>query len=103
MQPAPQPRQPLADGLFLQDGDARRVVLHLQPQARWVPDYYPVETVRRRRGGALEVTMLVADSRWLDRLLLRLAPYASVVDPPELADSFRDAAAAALRLYGEGA
>jgi proteasome accessory factor C len=103
VQTQPQPRQPLADGLFLQDGDARRVVLHLKPQARWVPDYYPVEHVRRRRGGALEVTMLVADSRWLDRLLLRLAPYASVVDPPELADSFRDAAAAALRLYGEGA
>ncbi len=52
VQTAPQPRQPLADGLFLQDGDARRVVLHLQPQARWVPDYYPVETVRRRRGGS---------------------------------------------------
>lgn len=103
VQTRPQPRRPLADGLFLQDGAARRVVLHLQPQARWVPDYYPVEKVRRRRGGALEVTMLVADSRWLDRLLLRLAPYATVVDPLELADSFRHAAASALRLYGEDA
>ncbi|MFN8196146.1 MAG: WYL domain-containing protein [Nocardioidaceae bacterium] len=96
----PQPRRPLGDGMFLQGDDAQRVVLRLQPQAHWVPDYYPVESVRRRRGGVLEVTMRVADPRWLDRLLLRLAPSATVVDPPELADSHRDAAAAALRLYG---
>ena len=61
------------------------MVLRLAPAARWVPDYYPVERVRRRRGGALEVTMRVADPRWLERLLLRLAPHATVVDPPELA------------------
>ncbi len=91
--------RPLADGLFLQDAEATRVTLRLEPPARWVPDYYPVEGVRRRRGGVLDVTMLIADPRWLDRLLLRLAPYATVLDPPDLAASFRDAATATLTLY----
>lgn len=99
-----EPRQRLADNLFFQGTDATPVVLRLEPQARWVPDYYPVEKVRRRRGGVLEVTMLIADPRWLDRLLLRLAPHATVIEPEAYAASFRASAAAALRLYdGNGA
>ena len=97
----PAAHRPLADGLFLQDSEAVPVTLRLEPQARWVPDYYPVEKVRRRRGGVLEVTMLIADPRWLDRLLLRLAPYATVLDPPDLAASFRSSAEAALTLYSD--
>ena len=43
-------------------------------------------TTRSRRPGrsptaALEVDLLVADRRWLERLLLRLAPHATVVRP----------------------
>jgi proteasome accessory factor C len=97
----PAAHRPLADGLFLQDSEAVAVTLRLEPPARWVPDYYPVEKVRRRRGGVLEVTMLIADPRWLDRLLLRLAPYATVLDPPDLAASFRSSAEAALTLYSD--
>ena len=97
----PAAHRPLADGLFLQDSEAVPVTLRLEPQARWVPDYYPVEKVRRRRGGVLEVTMLIADPRWLDRLLLRLAPYATVLDPPDLAASFHSSAKAALTLYSD--
>ena len=61
------PRQ-VGDGFLLPAGDTRLVRLRLAPQARWVPDYYPTESVRRRAGGALEVTMRVADQRWLERL-----------------------------------
>lgn len=96
--PAEEPRD-LADGLFLPAEDTVEVTLRLAPQARWVPDYYPVEGVRTRRGGVLEVTLRVADPRWLERLLLRLAPHATVLDPSELADSFRATARAALGWY----
>jgi proteasome accessory factor C len=95
----PESPRDLSDGLFLTSQDTVPVVLLLAPAARWVPDYYPVERVRRRRGGAIEVTMRVADPRWLERLLLRLAPHARVVDPPELAATLSETAAATLRWY----
>jgi proteasome accessory factor C len=94
-----QPPRDVSDGDLLSGEDTTSVVLRLEPAARWVPDYYPVQDVRQRRGGALEVTIRIADPRWLERLLLRLAPHASVMDPPELADSFRDVAREALRWY----
>ncbi len=92
------PRQ-VGDGFLLPAGDTRLVRLRLEPQARWVPDYYPMESVRRRAKGVLEVTMRVADPRWLERFLLRLTPHASVLDPPELATSHVEAARDALRWY----
>ena len=43
--------------------------------------------------------LLVADERWLTRLMLRLAPHATVISPPAYADAFRAAAQRALSLY----
>jgi proteasome accessory factor C len=62
-------------------------------------EYYPVEDVREVGADELEVVLLVADERWLTRLLLRLAPHARVVSPPGFADTFRTAARRALNLY----
>lgn len=73
--------------------------LELQPQADWVPEYYPVQEVRARGGGVLEVDLPVADPRWLTRLLLRLAPHATVLAPSEFTETFRAAARDALDLY----
>src|SRR5687768_56173 len=85
---APEPPRDLSAGLFQRSQETTLVTLSLQPQARWVVEYYQVEAVRadHRSGedGGLEVDMLVADQRWLRRLLMRLAPYARVVSPPEL-------------------
>ncbi len=89
----------LSDGLFAPAERTTTVVLRLAPAARWVPEYYPVEDVRRFRDGSLQVTLEVSDPRWLERLLLRLAPHATVVSPAEFADSFRSTAAATLQLY----
>jgi proteasome accessory factor C len=96
---APEAPRDLGDGLFTQSSDTTTVTLHLEPAARWVVEYYPVEEVRPRDDGSLDVDLLVADERWLQRLLLRLAPHARVVSPPEFADSFHAAARATLRLY----
>jgi proteasome accessory factor C len=96
---APEAPRDLADGLFARSVDTTTVTLVLEPEARWVVEYYPVESVRPQPDGRLEVDLLVADERWLQRLLLRLAPHARVVSPPEFTESFHAAARDALRLY----
>jgi proteasome accessory factor C len=111
--PSAAPRD-LAAGLFTQSEETTLVTLRLAPAARWVVEYYPVEAVRPRSGGAVEVDLLVADRRWLGgvrpggrparrgdlgRLLLRLAPHAQVITPEEYVADFAAAAQATLDLY----
>ena len=91
--------QDLDAGLFTRARAATPVTLRLEPEARWIIEYYPVEAVRSRRGGVLEVDLLVADERWLQRLLLRLAPHARVLTPAAYDRSFTERAQAALGLY----
>lgn len=97
---APEPPRDLGGGLFTRSSETTPVTLRLAPDARWIIDYYPVEAVRPRRGGVLEVDLLIADEQWLDRLLLRLAPHAQVLSPPEFAESFTARAQDTLSLYG---
>jgi proteasome accessory factor C len=95
----PEAPRDLADGLFARADDTTLVTLRLGREARWIVEYYPVEAVRPRRGGVLEVDLLIADERWLQRLLLRLAPHAEVLHPAEYAEAYTTAARAALSLY----
>jgi proteasome accessory factor C len=71
-----------------------RVVLDLAPSATWVVGQYPVEAVEERTDGRVRVTLAIAARPWLERLLLRLGPDATVVDAPE---ALRDAGPAAAR------
>ena len=96
---APEPPRDLGDGLFTRAGDTTLVTLALDREARWIVEYYPVEAVRTKRGGRLEVDLLIADERWLQRLLLRLAPHARVLSPPDLQIRFREGARTTLSLY----
>ena len=79
--------------------EATRVTLRLQPEARWVEEYYAVQEVRPRPDGGSEVDLQVADERWLQRLLLRLTPSARVVAPKDFAEGAARAARQALALY----
>ena len=97
---APESPRDLGEGLFTHAGDTTPVTVHLDREARWIVEYYPVEAVRPLADGALEVDLLVADERWLQRLLLRLAPHARVLSPPELQAGFLDRARSTLGLYG---
>ena len=90
----------LGDGIFSQSADITPVTLLLEPEARWMTSYYPVEEIREVGQDRMEVVLLVADERWLTRLMLRLAPHATVVSPPAYADTFKAAAQRALSLYG---
>ncbi|MEO9323872.1 WYL domain-containing protein [Nocardioides sp. C4-1] len=95
----PQAPRDLSDGLFDRADDAVLVTLRLAPAARWVPEYYAVEDVRPLDGGEIEVDLLVADERWLTKLLLRLAPHASVVAPERYGGGLAAAAQDTLALY----
>jgi proteasome accessory factor C len=72
-----------------------RVVLELEPQARWVVEQYPVEEVEELGGGRLRVRLVAGERAWLERLLLRLGRFGRAV---EGADGV--AATAAARVLG---
>jgi proteasome accessory factor C len=60
--------------------DDPRVVLDLEPPARWVAEQYPVEAVEERGGGRVRVRRVAGAPAWLERLLLRLGRDATVVE-----------------------
>jgi proteasome accessory factor C len=86
-------------GLFQPAPDDLVVTIELEPHARWVVDYYPVESVEQLPEGRTRVRLRTADAGWLRRLLLRLGGSARVTDPPELAAQVRQEAERALSAY----
>ena len=91
----------LSEGLFEPGPDNVVAVVHLEPHARWVADYYPVDTVEELGGGRLAATLRVDDPRWLVRLALRLAPSVTVVEPATMRSDLERTAKAALSLYDD--
>lgn len=85
--------------VFAPGPDARQVRLLLPPDAAWVSESYPTESVEVLDGGWLEVVLVVGGEAWLERLLLRLGPEATVLDPADLADLGRLAAERLLARY----
>jgi proteasome accessory factor C len=99
-EPAAPPDEPLFTEVFRADDADPRVVLELAPEGGWVRDVYPVEAVEVRSDGSSTVTLAVAATPWLERLLVGLGPAARVVDgPPELAGAAPRAAARILARY----
>lgn len=92
-----------AHGEVAMDDQAPRVVLDLAPAARWVADVHPVLAAEPVGEDRVRVTLAVSGPSWLERLLLRLGPDATVVSmdprlgPPDLA---AQAAARILARYG---
>lgn len=90
-------------GMFTPAPEDRLVTIELAREARWVADYYPCESVAETGDGGLTVTMRARDDAWLRRLGLGLAGVGHVTDPPDVADSVRAEARAALACYQEPA
>ncbi len=65
------------------------VTLDLAPRARWVAEQYPLERHRELGDGYVRVTLSITGRAWLERLLLRLGPDATVVsgDPSVTAEA----------------
>jgi proteasome accessory factor C len=95
----PEAPRDLDDGFFTRDTEVTVATVLLEPAARWVTDYYPAEAVREVGEGRLEVDFLVADQRWLTRLVLGLVPHAQVLAPAEAATALTAAAQETLALY----
>jgi proteasome accessory factor C len=89
----------LSAGLFRPSDNHETAVIRLAPRARWVAEYYPVTSATEAEDGALVVELQIADPRWLQRLLLRLAPDAVLLEPRKLARTFTATAQDTLSLY----
>lgn len=76
-----------------------RAQLRLDPEAAWVVEALPVESVTRRRDGRYDVILAVSGPAFLERLLLQLGPQAEVVGPPAARNIRSAAAARVLRRY----
>jgi proteasome accessory factor C len=86
-------------GLFRPSDSDVLAELELGPEARWVAESYPCESVTDLPDGRLRIGLRTPDTSWVRRLALRLGEDARVVSPPELADDVRATAAAALAQY----
>lgn len=93
-----QPRE-LGDSVFSPAPDALSVTLDLRPEAGWVVDYYPVESIARKPDGSTVATLRTTDLHWVRQLVWRLGGAARVLEPTELRTSVVDGAEAALELY----
>lgn len=94
-----QPRD-LAAETYLPGPDDVPVLLHTTAGASWVADYYPCDEVTDLPDGGRSVALRVADTGWVRRLAWRLGGNLTVQGPPELTESVRAGAAAALAAYG---
>lgn len=94
----PAPASP--GGVFQPSEQDTVVTLHLDPEARWVPEYYACESVEEAPDGGLVVTLRTTDTGLVERLALRLGGAAQVLDPHELRANVLLRASQALANYG---
>ncbi len=95
------PALDLSEGIFRPSPEDLLAVVRLTPAARWVTEYYPVESVEDVESD-LVVRLRVSDPRWLVRLLLQLGGEARLLEPAELVDAVRAAASDILGTYKVG-
>ena len=85
---------------FAPSADSVYTVMALGEKARWVAEYYSVETVSDD-GGGLVVRFASSDPRTAARLLIRLGGRARLVDGEEAAQETERLRSALLARYGE--
>lgn len=89
----------LSEGLVQPAAEDPEVVIEVGPGGRWVAEYYPHDRADELPDGGLRITLRTPDPASLRRLALRLGREGRIVSPPELAESARSAARAALAAY----
>ncbi|MEU3223782.1 WYL domain-containing protein [Streptomyces sp. NPDC006976] len=89
----------LSEGLVQPAAEDPEVVIEVGPGGRWVAEYYPHDRAEELSDGGLRITLRTPDPASLRRLALRLGREGRIVSPPELAESARRAARAALAAY----
>jgi proteasome accessory factor C len=99
--PAQATPRDLSNGMFQPSERDLLATLQLAPPARWVAEYYPTESIEEGPGGSLIVKLRVADTNWLQRLVLRLGGSATVLEPADLSDQIAATARDALSAYDD--
>jgi proteasome accessory factor C len=89
----------LSNGMFQPSEFDLLATVRLEPPARWVAEYYPTESIEEGPAGSLIVKLRVADTAWLQRLILRLGGSATVLEPADLSDQIAATAREALSAY----
>ena len=101
--PPPQAHERDVDnGVYQPDPGSPAVRLRLSRSARWVADYYPVDSVAAVDDppGGLAVTVRTEDLAWARQLVASLGGEALVDEPADLAAQVAADARAALARYG---
>ncbi len=86
-------------GGWFTDAETTTVTLRLAPPARWVIDYHQVTAQRPGPDGTVDVDLEVASEQWVQSLVLRLAPHATLLAPVDYAEAFAAVARSTLSLY----
>jgi proteasome accessory factor C len=92
----------LAHGIFQASPQDAQVTLLLEPDARWVAEYYPTDSAEEAAGGRLQVRLRAGNVEWLVRLLLRLGTDVKVLGPDQVSHAVHQAAFDALANYKAG-
>ncbi|PXY30214.1 protein pafC [Prauserella sp. PE36] len=90
-----EPRE-VSAGVFAPHEDYPEAVLVLEPDVRWIAEYYPCEELAELDGGRLRVRMRYGDESWMVRLVLGRGEGVHVESPESLAQAVRQRAADAL-------
>jgi proteasome accessory factor C len=85
--------------LFTPSAQDVPVRLRLHADARWIAEYFVTTDPVERDDGTLDVTLPAKQLGWVAALLLRVAPDAEILEPPELLDVVRGLAERTLSLY----
>ena len=96
--PPPEPGGP--DLGFTPSADAVYAILALGPKARWVAEYYPVETISDSKKELL-IRFAMSGPRIAARLLIRLGDQARLVEGEEVAEETSRLRQSILARYGE--
>ncbi len=95
------PSRDLSQGLFQPAPDDTVVVLALQPEAAWVSDFYPCDSIEDQGDGSQVVTIRTRGTAWVRRLALSLGTSGHVIEPQALAEQVRQDARSALLAYAD--
>ncbi|MBB5895725.1 helix-turn-helix transcriptional regulator [Kutzneria kofuensis] len=87
-------------GLFRPEAGQQVAVLRLEPDARWISEYYAVDEQTELDGGRCRVVMRYTDPMWMARLVIGTGGLAVAEGPAELVELIRERTSAALKRAG---
>ncbi|QUQ63358.1 helix-turn-helix transcriptional regulator [Kutzneria sp. CA-103260] len=86
-------------GLFRPEDGQQVAVLRLEPDARWISEYYAVDEQTELEGGRCRVVMRYTDPMWMARLVIGAGGQAVAEGPAELVDLIRERTSVALQRF----